>query len=362
MRDERFITLDRLNLGLTAFGFIFAAFGLVAVCGMLLGGGEVQVGEDHPRPATPADVWMPGIFVMIGLGLTQIRSRRVLDVERRVCVHTRGWGPWVRRTETPLPELTHITIDEARERGDGSGRYTSIPIMAIGPAGPTELAEPRTRHAAHALARRLATALRLPISDAAAPERPIGAVHDLDRPLAELVKLVPPNAGMLRPPAGSRITLSELPRGIELRIPPNQTVLLSMLFLGMTPLLMGIALSLVVWYPGSGEWATWTTEDRWLALVPVLLGSLPLVCMIGTVLWHGAGGGMLCVDAERGLRTWRHRVAPQRLRGLEIRNQSGAHRSIVVITDCSEFLIAGYREADEVHWLRTVVLQHLAAR
>ena len=147
-------------------GLLFASFGAYGVTGMLFGLNHIMVSDNGgpSRLATPTDALLPGVFLMIGLIVSLIRYRSVLDVERRVHIMTTGWGLWVTQTEFSLGNTTSIDIGKYEARGVHSGRfYMVFPIMAIGPHGSHELAELRTYAQANELAQRIAAALGVPI-------------------------------------------------------------------------------------------------------------------------------------------------------------------------------------------------------
>jgi hypothetical protein len=69
----------------------------------------------------------------------------------------------VKRTAYEVKPAASITIGPSGSRGSGSYRYTAIPIRLNGVAGAEELAEPKSREEARALAARIAIALDLSV-------------------------------------------------------------------------------------------------------------------------------------------------------------------------------------------------------
>ncbi len=165
MRPKRFVTLSRFPIAVRCLFLAFAFVGVQGAVSMLFGLGHPIIGDNGgpSRPATPVDAWMPGIFAMIGLGLSLIRYGIVIDVSRRMLVTVAGWALWVKRTEMSLASATSIDVGPVEERGSGSGRYTAIPVKAISPTESKELADPRSYAEARAIARRIAISLNLSI-------------------------------------------------------------------------------------------------------------------------------------------------------------------------------------------------------
>ena len=86
------IDLKSNGWGLILFGGVFAGFGMLFVVALLTGG-DVEV---NGRAGTPADIWMPGIFVLIGLGVAGVRYGTWLDVRQRVLFTRKGWLFWTK--------------------------------------------------------------------------------------------------------------------------------------------------------------------------------------------------------------------------------------------------------------------------
>ncbi|MHC5068489.1 MAG: hypothetical protein ACYTF0_07850, partial [Planctomycetota bacterium] len=156
----------------TVFGGVFAAFGGWGVYALLTGG-EMTV---NGRPGTPADAWLPGIFLAIGLGIALFRYRKIIDIGERT-VRTR-WG-WLLPCFGGLKGFAPVqAVELSKEirRGDKSS-YTVYPIRLLVESGePVTIYEPRSpqrgRADAEAVAKLCAVVMRdITADDAAVVER-----------------------------------------------------------------------------------------------------------------------------------------------------------------------------------------------
>jgi hypothetical protein len=355
MDRERRIILDRLPRFVTWFGVVFALFGTWFVIAMVFGIGEVTVsiGDASPRPATPADAWLPGLFVLFGLGVALIRYSVIVDAERRVQLQTAGWGPWVMRKEIPLDGVTVIDLGAAEERSAGSDRYTAIPVRAKGPTRDLELAEPHTLTEARQLAQRIASALGLPLGPGltGSPEPQPAEVVDL--PVAQVARL---DAVDLQRPPDSRVTVTELMHGLEIRYPMVRDTWLRMATLLLPVLFLGI-FCWAVWRPGLIDA---TSGLMWVAIT-IPLFTTGLVGVPTMIAWYRAGafGGRITVDAHTGLYVEGRSVVPDRVRVLEIVSGSPARRGLRIVLDSSDFIVARGQSPADLRWIRALILQRL---
>jgi hypothetical protein len=355
MDPERHITLKRLPRFVTWFGVVFALLGTWVVIAMVFGIGEVTASiEGGPsRPATPADAWLPGLFILFGLGVVLIRHSVVLDVEHRTVLQTAGWGPWVKRKEIPLSGVTLIDIGAAEERGVGSGRYTAVPVRAKGPARDTELAEPRTPAEARKLAQRIARVLGLPVGPGltGSPEPQPADVVDL--PAAQVARLAPVD---LQRPSDTRVTATELMHGLEIRYPMVRDTRLRMATLLLPVVFLGI-FCWAVWRPGLIDA---TSGLMWVAIT-IPLFTTGLVGVPTMIAWYRAGafGGRITVDAHTGLYVEGRSVVPDRVRVLEIVSGSPAQRGLRIVLDSSDFIVARGQSPADLRWIRALILQRL---
>lgn len=336
------ITLAGVPWYLRAFGLVFAGTGAVFMAMMLFGIGAVTVtvGDGPGRPATPADAWMPGIFLAIGLGLALVRYRVALAADRRATVTAKGWGFWVRRTETPLPAADRITVGPPEGRGSGSGRYTAIPVRAVGPQGAAILSEPSSPGAAHRLAQRIGSALGLPID-------------------AGSGRTVLPTADELQAPAGTRVAAIELVRGLEIRIPMAGAPVLLMAAGGVLALLATSWFWWSQWRPILDQQAARSAVFQLIRVAPLFLGLLPLACGMLAAYRNGGLGGTIRVDPQDGLRAFGRHVGPERLLALEIRDRARWSGGLTVVTDRAEFLIARGQRPEDLRWIRALILHRL---
>lgn len=347
MRQESRISLSRFPWFVRLFGLMFLLVGMYGVFAMLFGIGNITitVNDGPARPATPADAWLPGIFVLVGLGIALIRYGVVIDASRRMRIKTIGWALWVKRTETSLVGMTSIELGSAEERGSGSGRYTAIPVRAVGPDGVEELAEPRTFVAARALARRIAEALGIPLGPAQA--------DGLSASIAQA------DADDLRPPAATRVLLIDAMRGIEIRYPRVKASLVMVIMGGVLPLLLFGGFWWFAWRPGLLEPASKSTFMWFFMMAPILMGLIPALTMLIKGYRSGVFGGRILVDAETGLRCAGRTIAAKDLRAIEVMPGNRWQGGLRVVLETSEFTLCPGQEAADLRWIRALILRHL---
>lgn len=361
MRAERRISLSRFPWFVRGFGLLFASFGTYGVIAMLFGIGHmtISINDGPPRPATPADAWLPGIFVLVGLGVALVRYSVVLDAQRRMHIKTAGWGPWLKRTEKSLATATSIDIGTAVERGSGSGRYTAIPVQAVRSSGVDELAEPRTSAAARKLAQQIAKALDLPVGPGLTGSPILRPAEDVDLPVSEVVQ---PDLADLRPPPDTGVTTSELQRGIEIRFP--------MVRIGFAALALGIVVPTLFigtfwwfwWRPGLVEPASKSTLMWLFMMAPVLIGLCYGLVMVGSTYRAGLFGSRIQVDSEGGLRAAGRTTTAESIRSLEVMPGTRLGGGLKVVLDTSEFVIARGQSTADLHFIRALILQHLRSQ
>jgi hypothetical protein len=349
MTDRR-VTLAVFPLMVRLFGLGFAGIGMIFVAMMLFGLGKVTV-NDEARPATPADAWIPGIFVVIGLSLAAIRYGKEIDGETRVLRTTMGWGWWVRRSEIPL-KAEAIEVGEAQERGSGSGRYTAIPVRAVSAGVAQEIAEARTWVAARQLAQRIATALDLPLGPqpaATTTSAAAGMARDT------LPAVLPAH---LVPPAGTRVRVVPGVRGMEITWAGPGTV--KLVLMAVLPTLFFAPFWWFLWRPGLVKPAQKDPALWWFMMAPILMGVFAGVVNTATGWRGGRFGGRVLVDPDRGLVAGGRSVRAADVRDIAAMPALG-EGGLMVVLDGSEFPIArGVRGADQVY-LRALILSRLAA-
>ncbi|MBA3847028.1 MAG: hypothetical protein H0X45_10325 [Planctomycetes bacterium] len=169
---------------LVVMGLLFAGVGAVAIV-MLLTGGEVTVNE---RPGRPGDAWMPGIFVLIGLGIAGIRHRKVVDLDQRAIETTSGWMLWTGSKREAIGDWQAVEVRPSERRGSGKNRYTAIPVRLHGSTGSCEIEAPRQERDARLLAEWLARGASLPLRDASAGEVVERAPDRLDEPVVSRIR------------------------------------------------------------------------------------------------------------------------------------------------------------------------------
>jgi hypothetical protein len=358
MSPGRRIVLSRFPWFIRLFGLPFLLIGIYGVIAMICGIGSMTVSmNDGPsRPATPADAWLPGIFALAGLGIVLIRYSVVIDVASRMRLKTVGWGFWVKRTTTSLAGITHIDLGNAEERGSGSGRYTAIPVRAVGPDGSEELAEPRTFFAARKLAQQIAAALALPVGPRLAGTDAPSSAEVVDMPFAATAHLDPDD---LLPPPGTKVMVVEAMRGIEIRYPGVRAGSVMVVLVGLVPLLFCGGFWWFIWRPGLVEPASKSTFLWFFMMAPVFMGLIPTLGIIVKSYRSGLFGGKILVDSQNGLRCPERSIAASAIRAIEMMPGTRLGGGLKVILDASEFTLCPGQNAADLRWIRALILRHL---
>ena len=358
MRPERRITLSRFPWFIRLFGMPFLLFGIFGVIAMLFGIGSmtVSVNDGPSRPATPEDAWLPGIFALLGMGLVLIRYSVVIDVASKMRIKTMGWGFWVKRTATSLARITSIDLGSAEERGSGSGRYTTIPVRAVGPDGTEELAEPRTYFAARKLAQQIAAALDLPVGPRLTGTDAPSRAEVVDLPFAAIAHLDPAD---LLPPQGTKVMIVESMSGIEIRYPGVRAGLVLVIIGGIVPLLFGGGFWWFIWRPGLTEPASKSTFMWFFMMAPVFMGLIPVLGMMIKSYRSGLFGGRILVDSQSGLRCSGRSIGASAIRAIEMMPGTRMGGGLKVVLDASEFTLCPGQCAADLRWIRALILRHL---
>jgi hypothetical protein len=355
------IVLSGVPFFARCFALVFAVVGALGVFAMLTGAWATTISTNHGshRPATPADAWFPGIFLLLGMGMLFVRHRVVLDAGRKVCTKASGWGLWVRRTETSLGESRSLSVGPAENRGGGSGRYQVFPIRALGPHGGDELAAPRTEKAAMKLAGRIAQALRLPLGQGLAGSSANPQLGTGGSPATGAGRWEPED---VVPPAGTRVVATEIPRGLEIRYPMVHIGRIGIAGRIAVPALLLLAFWWFLWRPGQQAMAAKSTIAWLFMMAPLIMGLFSMLVQIVSAWFSGKLGGRILVDADGGLTALRRTVRAEQISDLEIVPGRGFGSGLRVVLPTSSFLIAPGQSAEDLRWIRALILKHLGAR
>ncbi|MEM6453808.1 MAG: hypothetical protein AAF772_01810 [Acidobacteriota bacterium] len=119
------LTLSLYPNWLRLFGAVFAAIGALFVVLVLFT--SVVTTEDG-RPAGPANVPVPAVFLAFGLGLMLARERTVLDRATGELRSERGWGPFVGVKRWRLAQIERVELEIVRSehRGTRSSYFVAL--------------------------------------------------------------------------------------------------------------------------------------------------------------------------------------------------------------------------------------------
>ncbi len=353
MRDESQLILSEYAWGMRLFGALLAAAGLAGMVVMLfsLGHTSITVGNQPPRPSTPEDAWLPGILVVIGGAIMLARYSDVISSERRTRVTIMGWGPWFRRQETSLADVTCIDLGPEEERGSGKSRHMVIPILAIRPVGSIELDLAQTTVEARQTAERIARALALPVGTALSGGSGLRSVEVLELPVTQVAEVTDSE---LSPPPDTRVRTEDLVQGIEIRLLADPGAGLVIVGSRGVLLLVIVLLWRLFWFHGL-RGAPTSSPFLFLSYAP-LVACIPVLISMAKAGLPAFFGNRIQVDAQQGLRAAGRLVPPERIRAIEV---LGAGEGIKVVLDRSEFIIASRASDGDLRWIRALILRHL---
>lgn len=351
MDDDSRITIGQGGWFLLLFGLVFAGFGCFFIAALLLGG-DVTV---NGRRGKPADAWMPGIFVVVGLGIAGIRYRRLFLADERVIETHMGWMLWTRVKREEVGAWKSIELRPAESRGSGSSRYTAVPVNLVGDAGTCEIDAPRSEAKARILAQRLARAAHIPLVDATAGlSDPVEIPADLPaQPLLQRIR----DADLAAPaPDRLRMRLEEQSSGVRIRMAPSSALFLAPFAL--IPLSIPVAFWWFAWRPGLQDKADRSLGMALFYYAPLLMAVIPAIGMALRALRNGTFGYSIDVDPRDGLRALGRHIAAEELLDLRVIS-TGRTRCLRALGDRSEIKLGDGLGEEELAWLRAAILRAL---
>lgn len=342
MAREAQVVLGRMPLGIRLVGAAFAAIAAY-ICVQMLNDALVVRNPPGTIPETRSpsriDACIPAIFALAGLAVVLIRYRRMVVASRRAVVREIGWGPWVQVTETPLTSTTGITVHEAEYRGEGSGRYRIVPVVASSPAGEQELAAPSTRARARILARRIAAALDLPVSSF--PAATAGDQAFVARRASD---------AELRMPTPTAIRVEETPHSLTIIMPARLAPRILLLVLPVLTL-GGFAI-----FAG-------TTSPVQSPFLLMLITLIPIAAALAGLILasHWWFSTRILIEADGSLRIGRIPLAASAIRAMAPTIEDDADGGLVIALDDRELRVGYGLTSEELRWIRAVVGDRLAA-
>lgn len=258
--------------GLAIFKMLFGGIWLF-VGGMgvysLLTGGEITV---NGRPGTPSDVWLPGIFAVIGFLIFFFRYRSCIDLSLNTVTSRWGFLLLMFGSSKPLAPIETVNIvKESRRTKNGSYIVYVVKLQLMGDEA-LDIDESRDKQSARRIAEDVAKLCDRSIQDASEGQVIERQVKDLDRRLIDAETI--PNR---RPP---------LPNGIERKEDGSLGAVLKLpsppigmrLAFTVVPLLMVVGFWWFAWYDpergGSDKDSLFLTVFNF---APLLMFAVPAI-------------------------------------------------------------------------------------
>lgn len=336
------------------FGACFALMGIIGVVCSLNGNGTVEFNNGSSRPVTPADSWLPGIIVLIGLGIMGVRYRQWIEPDRRMLIKIWGWGLWVRRREESIADWEQIEMGPAEERGSGSGRMTAVPVRAISAKGRSELAAPKTSVLARQLAIAIANALGIPLADHLGGIKPSASASVGER---SPEPVAPRQAGV--PPLGTAVRVDEALRGIRITVPGGQQAR------GLAWLSMGVPMVFVglfwwfFWRPALAQMPSISAITAIFLYAPLIMAFVGSMVAALAMRRRGMFGAVIEVDRSLGVLCRGRWVSPAEIVAIEIDSSRPPRCAIKLMTTRQErWLVSGQRRND-AEWIRALIVERI---
>lgn len=357
MRSERHIVLSRYPWIARCFSGVAIGIGAYGVVTEIssLGQPPAALTANPSWSSTVCDAGGDCVVILVGLGFALVRYRVVLDGERRMTIKTVGWGPWSKRTDTSLTEARCIDLGHPEQRGSGSDRHTAIPVRAVGLASAYELVAARSIGKARSLARRIASALNLPVGRSVSGSILPRASGRIDQRVADVSFL---DKKDLIPPRDTAVTVIEARGSITIRYPMSRpgAVCLGAL------LVLTVSTCVGLWWV-LGWLANWSahahqasTHSWSLTLIPVLAGLVG--ALVGTILLGRTGllGGRIRIDPEGRVHVAGRTILRERLRTIDVVHVSRYGCELTFESEFDSISTArGNRPADLI-WIRALVI------
>lgn len=358
-------TGDRCDIGgntgcLLIFGALFAGIGLLFCYFLWTDPASVTVND---RPGTREDIWLPLIFVAIGLGIMGIRYRRQIQLDGASLRSRRsaGWGPFLshKTIDHGLIEAVRLSkeIRRSSSSNGGSSTRTVYPVSAVCGVEACAFEEPGRYEVARRLAEDLATRFKVPCVDESTGDRIERDWQDLDRPVVELCR----DETLDQPaPADSRVRVEEDGYRTVVRLPRSPASFLAKGFVLLPVLLFPLGFWWFFWFP------TFDEEDvaegglflqifRYAPLIMFI--GLPALVIVPKALFGGLSERLVIDD--RFLRLGVKRIPLGAIEELTVVDGPDYKRHLLIASDDARLTVAkGYAAEDLAH-LRRVVLRAL---
>lgn len=348
------------RLAVTSGGGCLLLFGLAFATGgggflyALLTGAEVSV---NGRPGTPADAWLPGLFIVIGLVIGFVRYRVVVALdEDAVRQEVRFFALPLWRKSERLGRVTHVSLSrEVRRSRDSS--YTVFPVRLAREGGiAVDLSTLSDEKQARRDAEGAAKLAQLPLHDASIGNLHVREPHELDASVVDTaeVKGARPNA-----PADSRITVTPAATGADIEL-PAAPVLLVLAILGGGVLFLFLG-GFWFFFWRSGFKGPTSPIEIAFEYFPLGLATVVGLGRVVSALRRGALGARVHVD-RGGLRV-RRLFSSRFLSAADIEELRvvgrAQHRSVLARSDDAEVRFAYGLTGPEQDYLRDLLLWHL---
>ena len=339
------IDLKSNSWGLILFGGVFAGFGLLFVA-LLLTGGEVDV---NGRAGTPADAWMPGIFVLVGLGVAGVRYNTWIDVRQRVHYTRKGWLFWTWLGREHLGEPSAVILaKEKRQSGDNT--VIAFPIYLESATGRHELSDSTHELSARRGAEEVARCFHIPLHDTREGEMLVRSVEELDRSVVD--DLDPTELGAQRM-IDSQVDVRREGRTLYIRL--RRTLAY---WLGTAALVGYVGLVTSLWY----FWWFRLSNPRDPDFAMHLFLYFPLVVTTVPVLALALGGGWFrrrIVASHEVLRAGGHRLRAAEVEELHVVSGSLFKQHLRIATDHKIVRIGRGLSDEDLRFLRAQILRGL---
>ena len=339
------IDLKSNGWGLILFGGIFAGFGMLFVVALLTGG-DVEV---NGRAGTPADIWMPGIFVLVGLGIAGVRYGTWLDVRQRVLFTRKGWLFWTKLEREHLGEPSAVILaKEQRQSGDST--VTAYPIYLASATGRHELAASTHQLSARREAEEVARCFHIPLHDTREGEMLVRSVQDLDRSVVD--DLDPTELGAQRM-IDSQVDVRREGRTVHIRL--RRTAAFWFALVGLVGYLGTVS---AVWY----FWWYRLASPRNPDFAMQLFTYFPLVVTTLPVLALALGGGWFrrrIVAGPEVLRAGGHKLKTQDVEELHVISGSVFGQHLRIATDHKIVRTGRGLSEEDLRFLRSQILRGL---
>lgn len=336
-----------LSTGLVIFKLLFGGVWLF-VGGMgvysLLTGGDVTVNN---RPGTPEDVWLPGIFAVLGFFIFTFRYRRRIDIALNTVTTKWGFVLPIFGSTKQLAPINAVSIDRETRRTK-NGSYTVYVVkLQFDNDEPLNVDESRDKQNARRTAESVSKMCNRPLQDTSGGETVERQVADLDKSLvdAEPQSRIKPTL-----PMGIESQVGENGQSI-LKLPSNP--LANKAVLSVFPMLFILGFWWFVWHDPERL----SAEDSSLFFkvfnfAPLIMFGIPI--LIGLSRVTTSGGPLKIANGE--FTVGRKTIPIDELEELIV-----THRGLVVHSDKATIRFGHGCSKDQLEQLREYIIYELHA-